>query len=161
MSSAPRPHSLFLLLSEPLPERPPFAANLRTGAVVSFEGIVRDNNQGKAVVQIEYSAYPRLAEREGTRIVQEGIRRFGLLTGCCVHRVGTLRPGDVAVRVWAAAAHRREAFLGCELIIDAVKASVPIWKLEAYADGSQAWVACDSCTTSTAHAPADRPPSPP
>ena len=140
----PSPRSLFMLSSEPLPEMPPFALTSRTGAVVSFQGIVRDNNDGKAVVEIEYSAYPELAEREGRRIVAESIERFGLIGGCCIHRIGTLRPGEVAVRVWAAAAHRLEAFRACELVIDAVKASVPIWKREAYANGDRVWVTCEA-----------------
>ncbi len=134
---------LFQLLPGPLPDEPPFARVLQIGAVVAFAGIVRDNNDGMGVVELEYSAYPVLAEREGARIVDEAIERFGLLAACCVHRVGRLRPGEVAVRVWAAAAHRREAFQACEHVIDAVKASVPIWKRESYADGRASWVTCE------------------
>jgi molybdopterin synthase catalytic subunit len=134
----------FMLLSEPLPARPPELPGLGVGALVSFEGIVRDNNDGKTVVELEYSAYPELAEREGARIVRESIASFGLLAAYCVHRTGVLRPGDVAVRVWAAAAHRGEAFRACEAIIDAVKASVPIWKREVYASGDRAWVSCQA-----------------
>jgi molybdopterin synthase catalytic subunit len=147
----PNTHPLFMLSSEPLPARPPFAPTSSTGAIVSFEGIVRDNNDGKAVVELEYSAYPELAEREGSRIVGESIERFGLTAGCCVHRIGVLRPGEVAVRVWAAAAHRREAFHACELVIDAVKARVPIWKRETYANGDKVWVTCEGRTASLTH----------
>ena len=110
--------------------------------MVCFEGIVRDNNEGKSVVRLEYSAYVKLAEREGTRIVREAIARFGLTNAACVHRIGVLEPGEVAVKVWAAAAHRGAAFAACELIIDEVKASVPIWKKEEYRDGRQSWVYC-------------------
>jgi molybdopterin synthase catalytic subunit len=134
----------FVLTSEPVPQAPPFSLTSSMGAIVSFQGIVRDNNDGKAVVEIEYSAYPELAEREGNRIVRESIERFGLLAGGSVHRLGLLRPGDVAVRVWAAAAHRREAFLACEFVIDAIKATVPIWKRETYASGDKAWVTCQA-----------------
>jgi molybdopterin synthase catalytic subunit len=140
----PTPSPLFMLSSGSLPERPPFAASLGTGAIVGFEGIVRDNNGGRTVVELEYSAYEALAEREGSRIVTESIARFGLLACCCVHRVGVLRPGHVAVRVWAAAEHRQEAFRACERVIDEVKAVVPIWKREVYADGDRAWVTCHS-----------------
>jgi molybdopterin synthase catalytic subunit len=136
------PSPLFTLLAEPLPDKPPFAPMPGVGAVVRFEGVVRDNNDGKAVVELEYSAYQVLAEREGSRIVRDSIDRFGLFAGFCVHRVGVLRPGDVAVRVWAAAAHRREAFAACEGIIDAIKASVPIWKRETYVGGDRVWVTC-------------------
>jgi molybdopterin synthase catalytic subunit len=133
---------LFTLLAEPLPDKQPFPPMPGVGAVVSFEGVVRDNNDGKAVVELEYSAYQVLAEREGSRIVRDNIDRFGLFAGFCVHRIGVLRPGDVAVRVWAAAAHRREAFAACAGIIDAIKASVPIWKRETYVGGDRAWVTC-------------------
>lgn len=134
---------LFMLTSEPVPERPPFAVSIGTGAIVTFEGIVRDNNEGKVVVELEYSAYPALAVSEGNRIVAASIERFGLLACSCVHRIGILRPGEVAVRVWAAATHRREAFLACELVIDGIKVDVPIWKSEVYASGGRAWVTCD------------------
>ena len=147
MTPETTPSALFRLSPNTLPERPPFAPTQAVGAVVSFEGIVRDNNDGKKVVELEYSAYPALAEREGSRIVRESIERFGLLAGYCVHRVGKLRPGDVAVRVWAAATHRREAFRACERIIDEVKATVPIWKREVYANGDEAWVTCEGGAT--------------
>jgi molybdopterin synthase catalytic subunit len=136
-----------------MPERPPFTVSPGVGAMVVFEGIVRDNNEGKVVTELEYSAYPALAEREGSRIVGESIERFGLIACCCVHRIGILRPGDVAVRVWAAASHRREAFLACERVIDEVKASVPVWKREAYADGASAWVECRHHGATTQPAP--------
>jgi molybdopterin synthase catalytic subunit len=139
----PTPQPLFMLTADPVPERPPFAVGVGTGAMVVFEGIVRDNNEGKRVTELEYVAYPALAEREGSRIVQDSIERFGLLACCCIHRTGVLRPGDVAVRVWAAGAHRQEAFLACERVIDEVKASVPLWKREVYADGGGAWVTCE------------------
>lgn len=142
LSMEATPEPMFVLLAAPLPEKPPFALELGVGALVTFEGIVRDNNDGKAVVELEYAAYPELAKREGSRIVGESIERFGLFAGCCFHRIGVVHPGDVAVRVWAAAAHRQEAFQACELIIDAVKASVPIWKREVYASGDSAWITC-------------------
>lgn len=145
-NAMPSAFPLFMLSSEPVPERAPFVQTLGTGAIVSFEGIVRNSNDGKAVVELEYSAYSALAEREGSRIVRECSERFGLLAGSCVHRIGLLRPGDVAVRVWAASAHRHEAFQACEAIIDAIKASVPIWKREVYVNGDEAWVMCDGCS---------------
>ncbi len=103
---------------------------------------MRDNNEGKPVLRLEYTAYEKLAEREGTRIVLDAVARFGLLAAACVHRIGTLEIGETAVKVWAAAAHRGAAFAACSFIIDEVKASVPIWKRESYGDGQQAWVRC-------------------
>jgi molybdopterin synthase catalytic subunit len=134
--------SLFTLSVNPLPAAPPFSVPPGVGAIVSFEGIVRDNNEGKSVVRLEYSAYPKLAEREGARIVRDAIVRFGLANAACTHRIGVLEVGAVAVKIWAAAAHRDAAFAACASIIDEVKASVPIWKKEDYRDGGQAWVRC-------------------
>jgi molybdopterin synthase catalytic subunit len=134
--------SLFALSTDRLPTRPPFALPTSVGAVACFEGIVRDNNEGKSVLRLEYSAYATLAEREGSRIVGDAVARFDLVAAACVHRIGVLELGEVAVRVWAAAAHRGEAFAACAFIIDEVKASVPIWKRESYRDGERAWVAC-------------------
>jgi molybdopterin synthase catalytic subunit len=133
---------LFFLSARPLEMAPPFALPPSLGALVTFDGVVRDNNMGKPVVRLEYTAYPALAEREGTRILREAIARFTLLAACCVHRTGVLEVGEVAVKVWAAAAHRGEAFAACQAIIDQVKERVPIWKRETYSDGEQTWVTC-------------------
>lgn len=133
----------FTLTETPIPSSAPFALPVDIGALVSFDGIVRDHNEGQPVVQLEYSAYAVLAESEGTRIVEEAITRFGLANAACIHRTGSLQPGDIAVRVWAASAHRGEAFAGCAHIIDEIKHRVPIWKKETYASGEQSWVRCD------------------
>jgi molybdopterin synthase catalytic subunit len=133
---------LFVLSIQPLKATPPFAIDTHVGAIASFAGIVRDNNEGKSVVRLAYSAYQALAEREGTSIVREAIERFDLIAAACCHRVGELELGEVAVRVWAAAAHRGAAFSACEFIIDEIKERVPIWKKETYRDGEQEWVHC-------------------
>lgn len=132
----------FILQGTPPASDPPFTASLAIGAVVTFEGRVRDHNDGRRVVRLAYSAYPALAEREAERILDEASQRFQLSAAAAVHRLGELLPGDIAVRVWAAATHRQEAFDGCVYIIDAIKARVPIWKKETYDDGAQVWVAC-------------------
>ena len=133
---------LFGLTEQAIPAMLPFPISSGTGALVSFAGIVRDHNDGRSVVALEYSAYVALATREGECIVRDAIERFGLLAASCIHRTGTLAIGDVAVRVWASAAHRTAAFAGCAFIIDEVKARVPIWKMETYVDGNPRWVEC-------------------
>src|SRR5271166_6146953 len=80
------------------------------GGYVAFEGWVRDHNEGQLVARLEYEAYAELAVREGERIVGEAIRRFGVARALCVHRVGNLAIGDLAVWVGVSAAHRDEAF---------------------------------------------------
>ena len=133
---------LFSLTEEAIPAASPFSISSSAGALVAFDGIVRDHNEGRSVVALEYTAYVALATREGERIVRDAIERFGLLAASCIHRTGALAIGDVAVRVWASAAHRTAAFAGCAFIIDEVKASVPIWKRETYVDGKPRWVEC-------------------
>ncbi len=110
------------------------------GACVSFEGRVRDHNDGRAVERLEYQAYATLAESEGAAIIAEARSRFDVLAVAAVHRVGSLALGDLAVWVGASAAHRDAAFAACRWIIDEVKQRVPIWKNEHYADGESGWL---------------------
>ncbi len=142
--------SRFVLCSQSLAGMAPPGLPASVGGLVTFEGLVREHNEGKTVVALEYSAYPSLAAREGQRIVDEASARFELQAAVCAHRTGRLRLGEAAVRVWAAAAHRGEAFAGCEYIIHEVKVRLPIWKKETYLDGSQAWVACHHAALATA-----------
>lgn len=110
------------------------------GAFVAFEGRVRNHNDGRPVHALDYQAYAALAEKEGERIVAAAIERFGLHAAIAIHRVGPLRIGDCAVWVAVGASHRDAAFDACRWIIDAIKADVPIWKNEHYADGESGWL---------------------
>lgn len=110
------------------------------GAYASFEGWVRANNDGRAVTALTYESYHLLAETEGCRIVEQAKLRFAILDAACVHRVGTLELGELAVWVGVSAGHRDAAFAACRWIIDEVKSRVPIWKHEHYADGPAAWL---------------------
>jgi len=119
-------------------------AQSNAGACVTFEGWVRDHNDGKRVRRLDYQAYAPLAHNEGSRIIEEARQRFAILDARCVHRVGALAIGDAAVWVGASAAHRDAAFAACRYIIDEVKARVPIWKNEHYADGASGWLHPDN-----------------
>ena len=110
------------------------------GAYAAFEGWVRDHNEGRAAQGLRYEAYARLAETEGERILTEALARFAIADAACVHRVGELAVGELAVWVGVSAAHRDAAFSACRWIIDEVKARVPIWKHERYADGDTSWL---------------------
>ena len=110
------------------------------GAVVCFEGRVRDHNDDRAVGGLSYQAYVELAEAEGQRILDEARDRFAIEHVVCVHRVGDLALGDVAVWAGVSAGHRAAAFDACRYVIDQVKARVPIWKREHYADGESGWL---------------------
>lgn len=112
----------------------------RAGACASFEGWVRDHNDGRPVEGLHYEAYVELAQAEGATILDEALRRFDLVDAACVHRTGDLAVGELAVWVGASAAHRDAAFAACRWIIDEVKARVPIWKRERYAGGEADWL---------------------
>jgi molybdopterin synthase catalytic subunit len=119
-------------------------ANGAAGASVSFEGWVRDHNDGRAVRQLDYQAYAPLAQAEGERILAEARARFAIVDARCAHRVGALAIGDLAVWVGVSAAHRGAAFDACRFIIDEVKRRVPIWKNEHYAEGESGWLHPDN-----------------
>jgi adenylyltransferase/sulfurtransferase len=121
------------------------------GGYTAFEGWVRDHNEGRRVRRLEYEAFEPLAAKEGSRIVEEAIARFGVLRAACVHRIGDLGIGELAVWVGVSAAHRDEAFAACRFIIDEVKHHVPIWKKEHYEDGDSGWVNCERCAEAHHH----------
>ena len=121
------------------------------GGYASFEGWVRDHNDGRSVRRLEYEAYVDLAIKEGERIVAEAITRFGIHNARCVHRVGALELGELAVWVGVSSAHRAEAFAACRYIIDEVKHRVPIWKKEHYTNGDSGWVNCERCAQAPEH----------
>jgi molybdopterin synthase catalytic subunit len=118
--------------------------DVRTGACVTFEGRVRDINEGRAVRALEYEAYAPLAESEGARILAEALGRFPVTQAVCVHRTGNVALGEIAVWVAVTSAHRAAAFEACSFIIAEVKTRVPMWKKEYYADGKSEWVNCAS-----------------
>ncbi len=112
------------------------------GGYVCFEGLVRNINQGKAVVRLEYETSEELALKELRRIAEAAAERFDLRYVGCTHRQGSLAIGETAVFVQVLSRHRREAFEGCRYVIDQLKARVPIWKKEYYDDGSSVWTQC-------------------
>jgi len=126
------------------------------GGYASFEGWVRNLNEGKEVTALEYEAFAPLARTEAERILAEAAGRFGVDHAACVHRVGRLGVGGLAVWVGVSAPHRDEAFRACRYIIDEVKHRLPIWKKEHYASGDTGWVNCERCAPAAheSHAPA-------
>ena len=110
------------------------------GAFASFEGWVRDHNDGRAVHGLRYEAYTALAEKEGERVLQDALQNFAIVDARCMHRVGNLAVGELAVWVGVSAAHRDAAFQACRYIIDEVKSRVPIWKHERYREGGAVWL---------------------
>ena len=109
------------------------------GAVVVFDGIVRNHSQGRETLYLEYEGYEPMAlkkmkEIEETARNQWSVNRIGI-----VHRLGRLEIGDASVVIVVTSAHRKEAFQACQYVIDTLKKTVPIWKKEFFADG-EIWV---------------------
>ena len=116
----------------------------RVGAVVTFAGVVRDNNLGRPVGYLEYEAYPEMAETKMRQVVSEARERWPEIQGVAVvHRTGHLEIGEMAVLVAVGAPHRGDgAFEAARYIIDRTKEIVPIWKKEGWADGEE-WLEGD------------------
>ncbi|MEU0521351.1 molybdenum cofactor biosynthesis protein MoaE [Streptosporangium sp. NPDC006007] len=113
------------------------------GGTALFIGTVRDQDHGRAVVGLSYSAHPS-AESELRRVAEKIAADFPATALAAVHRVGDLRLGDIAVIVAVATPHRGEAFAASRRLIDGIKSEIPIWKNQLFADGSAEWVgACD------------------
>lgn len=112
----------------------------RNGAAVLFVGTVREVNEGRAVEALDYAAYEAMAQAELARIADEAAAAFGVDDLVVEHRIGLLGLGEVSVAIAAAHPHRGAAFDACRAVIEAIKARVPIWKREHYADGERSWV---------------------
>ena len=111
----------------------------QAGGFVVFEGVVRDHHQGRAVRHLDYQGYAPLAVQVGAGILTTAHSRWPLLTALGCHRVGHIDIGEAAVWIGVAAAHRAEAFAACAWIMDEVKAKVPVWKRETFANGIVEW----------------------
>jgi molybdopterin synthase catalytic subunit/molybdopterin converting factor small subunit len=109
------------------------------GAIATFIGTVRGTSKGRTVLHLEYEVYPAMALDRMERIARQALETTGALRVAVVHRTGRVPVGEDSVVIAAAAAHRDEAFAACRLVIEALKADVPIWKKEVYEKG-EAWV---------------------
>lgn len=114
--------------------------DLECGAVVVFEGRVRQHTREKKIKALLYEAYPTLALKVFEQIKNEAMERWELGSVDIVHRVGWLQVEEVAVVVQVASAHRAEAFEACAYLIEELKKRAPIWKKEIYEDGTEQWV---------------------
>jgi molybdopterin synthase catalytic subunit len=110
------------------------------GAVATFVGVVRDNNDGHPVSHLEYEAHEPMAESQLEQLADAAAERWSLSAVVLQHRLGSLRVGEVSVLAGVASPHRAEALEACRWLIDTLKAQVPIFKKEHYADGGETWV---------------------
>jgi molybdopterin synthase catalytic subunit len=116
-------------------------AGPRAGAVVSFQGVVRDHDHGRSVTKLEYEGHPT-AEAVLREVVAEIATDPDVYAVAVSHRVGPLEIGDVALVAAVSTAHRAAAFAACARLVDEVKARLPIWKHQIFADGTDEWVNC-------------------
>ena len=133
---------MFSLSSKPL-DGIDLAAELKNtaaGALVVFEGAVRTQNNGRDVIKLEYEAEEAIAKNEFGKIIKEAREQFDFIDAKCVHRVGVLEPGQVAVWVGVVSVHRSAAFAVCKYLIDELKKRLPIWKKEFYREGDSGWI---------------------
>ena len=131
---------LALITDQPI-DRAALETFVRTnadGALVVFEGVIRDHDHGSEVTSLEYSAHPD-AEAFLAELCAEVAAETGLRVAAA-HRIGTLDVGDVALVAAVAAPHRAEAFAACALLVDRLKERIPIWKRQHLADGATEWV---------------------
>jgi molybdopterin synthase catalytic subunit len=131
--------TLVRLVHEPIDVASLAGATAADGAVCLFVGFVRNENRGRAVLRLEYEAYEEMALPWMEEIAAETGRRFPVTDVRLVHRLGRLEIGEASVVVAVSSPHRAEAFAACRFAIDTLKAKVPIWKKELYADGA-AWL---------------------
>lgn len=110
------------------------------GAVVTFDGIVRNHFEGRSVRYLEYEAYAPMAEKKLAAIGEEVRQKFAIGDIAMVHRIGRLEVGESSIVIAVAAPHRQAAFEACAYAMDRVKADVPVWKKEFFADGEAHWV---------------------
>lgn len=115
-------------------------ANASAGAVVSFAGVVRDHDGGRAVIRLEYSAHPQASQTLAEVAAQVAAESDGVRAIAVSHRVGVLEIGDAALVAAVAADHRAAAFATCARLVDVVKERLPVWKHQFFADGSDEWV---------------------
>ena len=113
------------------------------GAVVTFAGVVRNHDGGRAVTLLEYEAHPSAGDVIAA-VARQVADEFDAVTIAVAHRSGSLEVGETALACAVSSAHRSEAFAACARLVDAVKAQVPIWKRQHFADGSTEWVAAHS-----------------
>jgi molybdopterin synthase catalytic subunit len=123
-----------------LSEHEALVAHRAAGAVVGFAGVVRNHDGGRGVTRLEYSSHPTAQHILAGIAAEIAAECQGVRAIAVSHRVGTLQIGDAALVAAVAADHRGAAFATCERLVDAVKARLPVWKHQFFADGSQTWV---------------------
>lgn len=129
----------FALLDKPINDRRLKLAllNDQSGALATFEGWVRNHNNARPVTKLTYYGYEKLAINQGEKLITQAKQQFDIINAVAIHRIGDLAIGDMAVWIGVTAHHRYPAFDACRWLLDAVKADIPVWKQEFYADSEE------------------------
>ena len=123
-----------------LAEHEELVGHRAAGAIVGFVGMIRDHDEGRNVTRLEYSAHPSAQQVMDEVLAEVAAQAEGVRALAASHRVGVLHIGDAALVAAVAADHRRQAFAACALLVDTVKARLPVWKHQFFADGTDEWV---------------------
>lgn len=125
-----------------LSEHEALVTDTAAGAVVVFAGVVRDHDDGRSVLRLEYSAHPSAQQTLFEVLGEVAAVSVGVRAIAASHRLGQLAIGDAALVVAVAADHRAAAFQTCALLVDSIKERLPVWKHQFFADGTDEWVNC-------------------
>lgn len=120
-----------------------FVTDPGAGAIATFIGTTRNNNEGRRVIGLDYEAYPEMAEKELARLGEEAKKRWNIQRMAIVHRIGPVQISEPSVIIAVSAAHRHDAFEACRFAIEEIKKSIPIWKKEVF-EGGEVWIGTQS-----------------
>ncbi|AGP62412.1 moaE2 [Mycobacterium intracellulare subsp. yongonense 05-1390] len=123
-----------------LAEHEELVGHQSAGAIVGFVGMIRDHDVGRRVVRLEYSAHPSAAQVMADVVADVAAQSSGVRALAASHRVGVLHIGEAALVAAVAADHRQAAFTTCARLVDTIKARLPVWKHQFFADGTEEWV---------------------
>ena len=129
----------FALLDKPIDDRRLKLAllNDQSGALATFEGCVRNHNNARPVTKLTYYGYEKLAINQGEKLITQAKQQFDIINAVAIDRIGELAIGGMAVWIGVTAHHRYPAFDACRWLLDAIKADIPVWKQEFYADSEE------------------------
>ena len=120
-----------------------FVTDPEAGAIATFIGTTRNNNEGRRVVALDYDAYAEMAEKELRRIGDDANKKWQLCRMAIVHRIGPVQITQASVMIAVSSAHREAGFAACRFAIEEIKKTVPIWKKELY-EGGELWIGTQS-----------------
>lgn len=123
-----------------LAEHEELVGHQSAGAIVGFVGMIRDHDVGRRVVRLEYSAHPSATQVMADVVADVAEQSSGVRAVAASHRIGVLHIGEAALVAAVAADHRQQAFATCAQLVDTIKARLPVWKHQFFADGTEEWV---------------------